>query len=271
MDRSALFIDAGYLLAEGGRTVCGSSARNAFVCDYAAVTRELATLARGHSGDLDILRTYWYDGAPNGVPTNDHERIGALPYVKVRLGRVHSGQQKGVDALIYRDLMTLARERAIARAYLLSGDEDLREGVIAAQDMGVQVVLLGIPTSQRANQSAPLIRESDEHLVLDEDFWQPFFSTAPGPAPVASEDVGLAEAQAAGRAFATSWLSAAADSDRDALLGEAPRIPREIDAQLLATAEADVGALGGRQDLRREMRAGFWSAIREADAAAGGE
>lgn len=46
-----------------------------------------------------------------------------LPYVKVRLGRLIRGEQKGVDALIYRDLMTLARERAITCAYLLSGEQ----------------------------------------------------------------------------------------------------------------------------------------------------
>lgn len=262
MDRSALFIDAGYLLAEGGRLTCGSSSRAAFSCDFATATRELAVWVVSHSGGLETLRTYWYDGAPNGVPTTDHERIGALPYVKVRLGRVHSGQQKGVDALIYRDLMTLARERAIARAYLLSGDEDLREGVIAAQDMGVQVVLLGIPTNQRTNQSAPLIREADEHVVLPRDFWDPFFSptATPGPSPPAG--AGLAEAQAAGRRFAATWLSSATSEDRDALLVDDPRIPRELDAQLLAAAEADVGILRDRQDLRRDLRAGFWSEVR---------
>ena len=81
-----------------------------------------------NGGRFTCLRTYWYDGATNAVPTPDHEQIGGLPYVKVRLGRLIRGEQKGVDALIYRDLMTLARERAITCAYLLSGDEDLREG-----------------------------------------------------------------------------------------------------------------------------------------------
>jgi NYN domain len=152
-DRSAIFIDAGYLLAAGGLICCGTKDRSRFVCDHQRLTMDLGEWAREHSGGMSSLRTYWYDGAKNAVPTPEHEKIGGLPYVKVRLGRIHSGQQKGVDALIYRDLMTLARERAVARAYLLSGDEDLREGVIAAQDMGVQVILIGIPTSQRANQS----------------------------------------------------------------------------------------------------------------------
>jgi hypothetical protein len=138
MERSAIFVDAGYLLAAGGSLVCGTSSRAGFRCDYAGVTSKLANWAEQHNrGRFQCLRTYWYDGAPQGVARGDHELIGGLPYVKVRLGRLLHGEQKGVDALIYRDLMTLARERAVSCAYLLSGDEDLREGVVAAQDMGL--------------------------------------------------------------------------------------------------------------------------------------
>jgi uncharacterized LabA/DUF88 family protein len=75
-------------------------------------------------------------------------------------------QQKGVDSLIVHDLITLAHERAVATIYLLAGDEDLREGVAAAQRLGVQVILLGIPTKS-PNQSLPLIREADEHVLLE--------------------------------------------------------------------------------------------------------
>ena len=180
MDKSAIFVDAGYLLAAGGRLTCGTTSRAAFKCDYVGLTTKLASWVRAHNGgQLTCLRTYWYDGATNAVPTPDHEQIGGLPYVKVRLGRLIRGEQKGVDALIYRDLMTLARERAISCAYLLSGDEDLREGVVAAQDMGVQVVLLGIPAST-TNQSAALIRESDEHVILPKEHWEEHFSPNAG-------------------------------------------------------------------------------------------
>lgn len=136
MERSAIFVNAGYLLAAGGSLICGTSSRAGFRCDYAGLTTKLADWAEQHSrGRFRCLRTYWYDGAPDGVARGDHELIGGLPYVKVRLGRLLHGEQKGVDALIYRDLMTLARERAINCAYLLSGDEDLREGVVAAAGM----------------------------------------------------------------------------------------------------------------------------------------
>lgn len=263
MDRSAIFVDAGYLLAAGGSLTCGTSSRAAFSCDYGGLADKLSGWVEEHNGGrFKTLRTYWYDGAVNAVPTSDHEEIGGLPYVKVRLGRLIRGEQKGVDALIYRDLMTLARERAIACAYLLSGDEDLREGVVAAQDMGVQVVLLGIPSS-RANQSAALIREADEHIVLPKSYWQDHFalkaqagsgSTTPTPAA----------AQTAGRAFAIAWAKNASPEELEELFKSAPRIPQDLDVSLLLEAEKTVGSLQNRQDLKRELRAAFWAAIKAA-------
>ncbi|MCL6554066.1 MAG: hypothetical protein K6W08_13230 [Firmicutes bacterium] len=61
-------------------------------------------------------------------------------------------------------MLTLSRERAIARAYLLAGDEDLREAVVSCQGMGVQVVLMGV-ASTKPNQSGSLRREADESLI----------------------------------------------------------------------------------------------------------
>jgi hypothetical protein len=244
-DRSAIFIDAGYLL------------------DHSALTGALAKWVEGHNGGMQSLRTYWYDGAPNAVPTAEHERIGGLPYVKVRLGRIHSGQQKGVDALIYRDLMILARERAISRAYLLSGDEDLREGVVAAQDMGVQVILIGIPTSQRANQSAALVREADEHVVLDRAYWSNFFShrtNASTAIIVATPE----SARAAGRAFAAAWVQASEPEALRDLLDNSPRIPKMLDVAMLNEIERELGSLRKNENLKHEARAGFWAAIEEA-------
>jgi hypothetical protein len=209
---------------------------------------------------------YCYDGAAGGVPTADHELIGGFPYVKVRLGRVIQGEQKGVDALIYRDLMTLARERAVACAYLISGDEDLREGVIAAQDMGVQVVLLGVPTRQRTNQSAALIREADEHVVLPKEFWEPHFELRQQARDRATQastsDAGPAQAQTAGRAFAVKWLENRTADDIAGLLEQFPRIPGELDMTLLVECEQTLGSLKDRQDLKHEVRGAFWSAIR---------
>jgi uncharacterized LabA/DUF88 family protein len=257
LDRCATFVDAGYLLAAGGSLTCGTSSRAAFTCDYAGLTTKLSTwVSDHHAGRFNNLRTYWYDGAVNAVPTPDHERIGGLPYVKVRLGRLLHGEQKGVDALIYRDLMTLARERAISCAYLLSGDEDLREGVVAAQDMGVQVVLLGVQ-ADRPNQSAALIREADEHIVLSKSHWDDHFLTSNNVHAEISATVEAAET--AGRAFAAAWAGAASTEDLESLIAAIPRIPRDLDVAMMLEAEKTVGSLHDRQDLKRALRAAFWT------------
>jgi len=266
VDRSAIFVDAGYFLAAGGSFTQGSSRRGEFVCDYEQAVSGLARLALEHSEGMPSLRTYWYDGAPDAVPTTDHLRIGALPYVKVRLGRVIQGEQKGVDALIYRDLMTLARERAITRAYLLSGDEDLREGVVAAQDMGVQVILMGIPTTQRANQSATLIREVDELLILSEEFLRPLFGPRAADTGVAPGAASPAGASAAGIAFGREWIGNARPDQIRELNAVRPRIPPDLDLQLLVRAEQDLGSLRERQDLKYELRQAFWATIAAAAA-----
>lgn len=80
--------------------------------------------------------------------------------IKVRLGFVDTqGQQKGVDSLIVTDMITLARNRAMAECILLSGDEDLRVGVQQAQEYGVRVHVLGIRPA-RGSQSLFLLQEA---------------------------------------------------------------------------------------------------------------
>ena len=103
--------------------------------DHAAVIAKLKAFAETQSG-FPLLRVYWYDGASQG-PTPQHNTLARLADVKVRLGLVNSyGQQKGVDSLIVTDMLTLARNRAMAHCVLLSGDEDLRVGVQMAQECG---------------------------------------------------------------------------------------------------------------------------------------
>jgi hypothetical protein len=81
--------------------------------------------------------------------------------VKLRLGFLNAaGQQKGVDSLIVTDLVELARNNAISDAMLISGDEDVRIGVVLAQSFGVRVHLVAIHPG-RGTQSHQLIQESD--------------------------------------------------------------------------------------------------------------
>jgi NYN domain-containing protein len=257
MDRCGIFVDAGHLLAQGGQLCCGNHRRTTFMCAYPALIAALSERITGHAG-LPLLRIYWYDGANDAIPTLDHLTIAGLQNVKLRLGRISFGRQKGVDALIYRDLMTLSRERAMATAYLVAGDEDVREGVVAAQDLGVRVVLVGIQPVAGYNQSPYLVREADDQIVLDAAFLGPFFAAVPAPAAPAA----LAAAMPAVIAFAQQWRAQATDDEVRRLLGLFPRIPRDLDAQLLGVAEQIVGVAQVRAH-RPELRAAFWQALRE--------
>lgn len=272
MDRVGVFVDAGYLLARGGLVTCGNRARSAYECTYRDLIEELRGMVEARSG-MPMLRTYWYDGSHDRIPTPDHLLIGGLSFVKVRLGRIGAdGKQKGVDALIYRDLMTLARERAIARAYLVAGDEDLREGVVAAQDMGVQVGLMGIAGGQSLDpsQSNDLIREADEHIVLDQDFCDRHFRpTAPVATPSAGEPAdavlgedAVAEAE---RTIGETWVAAATQTEIAAVAGEVG-IPREIDVQLLRQATQMLGAQRIPPVMTPALREAFKAVVSSASA-----
>lgn len=266
MDRSAIFVDAGYLFAAGGELCCGTRARRRLELDTPGVNCLLVRLAQERC-QLPVLRTYWYDGARKGIATPSQQAVAALANVKLRLGRLNTrNEQKGVDALIYRDLMTLARERAVTDAFLLSGDEDLREGVRAAQDMGVRVTLLGIrAVSQQFNQSRELVHEADEIIELTVTDLSPFFSQTATPAVVAPTpppQLDEATIEKHGHDFATAWLAKATEADKGSLVGQRPRIPKTLDVELMKFVERRAQAsLRGLEPLHRATRRGFWKTV----------
>ncbi|MHB1087905.1 MAG: NYN domain-containing protein [Acidimicrobiales bacterium] len=166
---TAVFVDAGYLFAAGGTALFGSFRKRQGLSLETPDTLVQQILNLGHEQigqPLGLLRTYWYDGAQDGVPTPALKVIAALPRFKIRLGRLSGGGQKGVDGLIILDLINLSLNRVIDVAILLSGDEDLRETVLFAQGHGVTVVVAGVPSTARSNQSDTLVREADFHLIL---------------------------------------------------------------------------------------------------------
>ena len=263
MDRYALFLDAGYLYAEGGKLCCGTPSRQGFTLDAVNLNSMLRDLAYARCG-LGALRTYWYDGARDGVKTATHQEIAALPNVKLRLGHINlRGQQKGVDALIYRDLMTLSHERAITDAFLLSGDEDLREGVRTAQDQGVRVTVIGIATrGGSSNQSRELMYEADEVVTLTRDDIGPFFTPVIRPAPAAIQTMEPPDMSEIGVEFARQWCGNASENELQGLLAQRPRIPAPLDIELLRYAENTLGlSLRDDDGAKRRLRRSFWDAI----------
>jgi uncharacterized LabA/DUF88 family protein len=180
MDRAAVFVDAGYLFAEGSRLLAGEKlTRSQLHVDHDAVLGLLCGLVSALTA-LPLLRVYWYDGASTG-PSSTQAALAYQQNLKLRLGGVSTaGVQQGVDALLIEDLSTLARQRAIADAVLLSGDDDLRPGVELAQACGVRVHLVGIPPA-RENQAGALVQAADTLRELTEAEVRSFLSLSRKP------------------------------------------------------------------------------------------
>ena len=58
----ALFVDAGYVLADGAMAVHGTRHRDSVTWDYSGLLKFLSGLSRDRSG-LPVLRCYWYEAA----------------------------------------------------------------------------------------------------------------------------------------------------------------------------------------------------------------
>ncbi len=164
--RVAVFVDAGYVYAQGSLLISGSEAKKPRIkinIEAKAIVSLLTKFARAVSDEKELLRIYWYDGAPATGQSAEQTKFAQVDNVKLRLGQLNSaGQQKGVDSLIVTDLTELARNKAITDAVLLAGDEDIRIAVQIAQNHGVRVHLLGIDgVSQRGSQSISLQDEAD--------------------------------------------------------------------------------------------------------------
>lgn len=260
MDRCVVFVDAGYLLAEGGKLACGTSTRSDLYLDFEVVGDFLADLCSDHCG-LPHLRTYWYDGWWEGNPNPAHLKLSYQRGIKLRLGRLTRSGQKGVDSRIVRDLIVLSHNRSMQAAYLLGGDEDLREGVEAAQEWGVPVTLIGVEPEDEntGNQSGELVRSVDDYLTLTDEQLSEFMWLKEGREPVGT-DAG----EAFGQAFAESWQEGADDGLVEAVQAQQPRIPRSVDAQLMERAEDELGPVVQHDEpLRRAVRAGFWTIVGE--------
>lgn len=262
MDQFTVLVDAGYVYGAGGQLLFGTTDRSMLYLDASRFNTLLVERCRQHTAGLRYLRTYWYDGARDATPTPTHIAISSQPRIKLRLGRLTLHGQKGVDSRIVRDLITLSRERAVHTIFLVSGDDDLREGVSEAQDVGVAVVLVGIePLTGEANQSQSLIREADDHIVLRKAELATFLSQrTPAPNQASSPSSVAEDPLAIGQGFAKGLEKDQSLIER--LQKEAPRIPMDLDQRLLQEAEKRLGSLQGKEELRRLLRRGFWQGIK---------
>jgi uncharacterized LabA/DUF88 family protein len=260
MERVAVFVDAGYLFAQGSAAIAGSKKpRTQIVLSDTAVLKELRVVAATKAAGTSLLRIYWYDGADSFKgPTAQHAQLAHSDDVKIRLGFLNSaGEQKGVDSLIVTDLVELARNRAICDAVVLSGDEDIRIGVQIAQNFGVRVHLLGIVPS-RGSQSRHLQQEADTTTEWDKDTVAKFLSIRPAAViaaaaapkapengkPVAPKCAPKVEATAATEDICKELFATLLPEQLDAIKAfqRVKRgVPSEYDGRLLAAARTRLG------------------------------
>ena len=242
----AVFVDAGYLKKAGLAAVTGSAEQPGETgrLDLPGVVAKLRAVAGERTGDARLLRIYWYDGMLRGRPSPEQDALAYMDDVKLRLGVVRDGRQKGVDSLIVTDLIELARNHAISDAVLLSGDEDLRIAVQIAQSFGARVHLVGIEPS-RSNQSSLLMQEADATSEWSREEIGAVLSFDAGAIQFTA--VGAAQADESVAAILDEVIDGFLDGVSAAQLNEIAAlafnspVPRNYDASLLAASGERVG------------------------------
>jgi hypothetical protein len=255
--RNAVFVDAGYVFGQGGVSLTGSTVqRPQLQLNESEIINQLKSIA--NAGGMALLRIYWYDGARTGM-TLEQNALADMPDVKVRLGSINSaGQQKGVDSLLVTDLIDLARNQAIADAYIVTGDGDMRIAVQIAQSFGVRIHLItlepkGVSLNPQLRQEADTVYEISKVDVAK--FLQLRASQPVVLSMAASSDAAITIESAAKQAI-KSVFSTLPPSDLQkmkSVASPATGIPQEFDRRLLGTCRSLLGRdLSGQE--RRIMR-----------------
>ena len=187
MDRCALFVDAGYVLADGAMAVHGTRRRESVSWDYPGLLQLLASLAMERSR-VPLLRCYWYDSTVEGRRSADHDALADLPGVKLRLAKMRPGRREGVEGEIHRDLTTLARNKAVSDAMVVSGEEDLAQVIADVQDMGMRVTLLHIANDGNAEIPRVLRQECDDIVQISASQLRPLAELIAGAEPPRRDD-----------------------------------------------------------------------------------
>ncbi|MGH3276717.1 MAG: NYN domain-containing protein [Streptosporangiaceae bacterium] len=188
MDRCALFVDAGYALADGGLAVHGTRHRDSVTWDYAGLLKLLAGLSRDRTG-LPVLRCYWYEAAVDSRRTAEHDVLADIPGLKLRLGKARPGRREGVETEIRRDLTALARNKAVSDVIIVSAEEDLAQVISEVQDQGVRVVLVHIAADGDWTVSRSLRQECDDIIEISAGHLRPYVDLIPGAEPAIREQM----------------------------------------------------------------------------------
>ncbi|WP_236538734.1 NYN domain-containing protein [Spiractinospora alimapuensis] len=194
MDRCALFVDAGYLLADGAMAVHGTRNRDSVSWDYPGLVRLLNEIAHDRTG-LPLLRCYWYEATVEGRRNTEQDTIADIPGVKVRAARIRPGRREGVESYVQRDITTLARSGVLCEAVLVSGDEDMVPVVADVQDLGVRVSVVQVEMgADESTFARELRRECDDLIEVGATHLRPHVNLISGAPESATEGVSLGPA-----------------------------------------------------------------------------
>ncbi len=87
--RYAVFVDAGYLFAQGSKALAGQTLPREYVAlDVPALICRLRITADTLAPSAKLLRIYWYDGLVRGNLSPQQEELAFMEDVKLRLGIV---------------------------------------------------------------------------------------------------------------------------------------------------------------------------------------
>ncbi len=187
MDRCALFVDAGYMLADGAMAVHGTRRRESVSWDYEGVLQLLGSLARDRTG-LPLLRCYWYEATVEGRRTAEHDALADMPGIKLRLAKLRPGRREGVETEIHRDLTVLASNRAISDAVVVSAEEDLAQVLSDVQDLGMRVTIVHVMVDGNWTISRSLRQECDDIMELTSAHLRPYIELIPGAEPARADE-----------------------------------------------------------------------------------
>jgi uncharacterized LabA/DUF88 family protein len=187
VDRCALFVDAGYILADGAMAVHGTRHRESVSWNYAGLLQFLGSVARERTG-LPLLRCYWYEATVEGRRSAEHDALADLPGVKLRLGRMRPGRREGVESEIHRDLTTLARNGALQDALVVSAEEDLAQVIADVQDLGLRVTLIHLTVDGNWTISRALRQECDDVVEVNEAHLRPYVELVVGAEPLREDE-----------------------------------------------------------------------------------
>jgi hypothetical protein len=252
LDRCALFVDAGYVLAEGAQAVHGTRNRESVSWDYAGLLKLLGGLSRDRTG-LPLLRCYWYDTAAEGGRAAEHETLADVPGVKLRLSKARPNRKEGVEAEIRKDLSALARNRAVSDAVIVSAEEDLAPVIAEVQDLGIRAILLHVSADGNWAISRSLRQECDDIIDLAAGHLRPYVDLIAGAEPVSADaqlsGSGYRElpASAAAASVAAATVAASTGAASSLQPGEQPAIAAPVPQLYPAPVAADFDRLGQQQ------------------------